>query len=169
MTEQTVNDFHKRLTKLAHLQAQKDERVRLAQEMRQRMYEAYVKPYDDEIAALTSTLEAVETSIREDALAWFRETGDSKPHTHLTVRRVHKLVYDKQAVLAHAIEQGHTQVIRTKHELSVRDFENALKDTAFASLYDTDALGGERGVRTETVYVVAMDKLGDLAILDGRE
>lgn len=157
-----MDDFNidARVKALALEQDRVAQRLVIARQMRQRFYEQYVQPYDEEIAALDDSVAKMEHDLREDTLAYALETGDFEPHSHITVRQVTKLQYDKAAVLATMKERGVANVIRVKEELDVRAFERDYKNGHFPGL---------DGVEQVVEPQVVLSKLGDLVITGGSD
>jgi len=109
---------------------------------------------------LQAQLDAAETETRAALQAYVRNEGDLQPHPAVQARRVLKWVYDKDAVLAQAVERGDRHLIRVKQELNVREFERQLSQ------------GFVRWANAEQVneVVIAIDtRLGDLLIAGGGE
>lgn len=157
MDQPTVNtdiNFDALLLELALEHKRVEQRNAVAREMRARMYEAYVKAYDDEIAANETRLAEMEKRLKTDTLAYVAETGDLTPHPKLTFRRTTKLVYDKETMLRLAEDRGALNLIRVKKELNVREFEHQWRN------------GHLPWAEVEEVNdpTIALSKLGDLLI-----
>lgn len=107
---------------------------------------------------LQAQLDAAETTARAALEAYVRDVGDLQPHPAVQVRRVLKWVYDKDAVLAQAVERGDRHLIRVKQELNVREFERQLGQ-GFIRWADAEQVNS---------IVIAIDtRLGDLLIAGG--
>lgn len=107
---------------------------------------------------LQAQLDAAETTARAALEAYVRDVGDLQPHPAVQVRRVSKWAYDKDAVLAQAVERGDRHLIRVKQELNVREFERQLGQ-GFIRWADAEQVNS---------IVIAIDtRLGDLLIAGG--
>lgn len=108
---------------------------------------------------LQAQLDAAETTARAALEAYVRDVGDLQPHPAVQVRLVSKWAYDKDAVLAQAVERGDRHLIRVKQELNVREFERQLGQ-GFIRWADAEQVNS---------IVIAIDtRLGDLLIAGGK-
>lgn len=155
MTDQTITpaeidtDFDKRLTDLAIRQRDALARVAVATEMRNKFYDLFIKPYEDEIAARLKEVDDIENGLRADLMAYFNETGDRAPHPSVTIRVKQRWAYDKDDALDFAVKAGLDCI---RYSLIVRDFEKLIEKTEWT--------GAERVNAPEVV----ISKLGHLAI-----
>ena len=147
-------DFHARLLALARDQQRVAQRNAIAQQMRDELYERFVKPYDDEIAANSAQLAEMEAALKADVLSHALETGELKLHPAITFRRTTKLVYDKVTVLDSLKRECVAEYIRVKEELDVRGFEKAWRAGTLAWLE----------VEQVSEPSISLGKLGDLLI-----
>lgn len=110
-------------------------------------------------AEVQAALDKAEKDTRAALLAHVRDTGDLNPHPSVQVRRVQKWAYDKDAVLALALDRGAHQLVRVKRELNVREFERQLAQ-GFIHWADAEQVND---------IVIAIDtRLGDLLIMEGQ-
>ena len=144
----TTETVQARLTELARARKQADE---LNANLKLRRAEL-----DAEIAANETAPSELEASIKADLLDYMQETGDLHIHPLVTFQRRHKLVYDKEEVLASLESEGLSEYVRVKKELDARRFEADFKSGKLA------------WVNAEEINapVIAFSGLGELLLLE---
>lgn len=157
MTDNYLPDWNTELLALAQLERATRTRIATAQAMRDAFYDAYVRHYDDEIAALNATLAEAETRLRQTIKDYAIETGDKNIHPNIEVRRKPKAWdYDPDTVLQVARAEGLNDLIRTKEELNRVKLNEALKDGRYPFLPVREAA---------PEMTVSIRPLGDLLII----
>lgn len=143
------NDIQDRLLELARL------RRDVAHENAE--LDAQITPLAQQRAANLQRLEAAETALHAELLAYMTESGDLRCHPSLAFRRTHRLVYDKAQVLEQLENEGISDCTRIRKELDVRKFEAAWRDGHY-HFVDAEPINAP---------TLAISKLGDLLIAAG--
>lgn len=106
--------------------------------------------------ALVAYRDKVEKETREAILTYMQETGDLKAHPNVTFQRRKKLAYDKEEALMYVVVNDRRGLYRSKPELDVRAFENALKADTLADFQWEEI----------NVPTLEIGKLGDLLVME---
>lgn len=133
--EKPAIDWNARILELGALEKETVEALAIKAQMRRRFYQQYIKPYDDEIAALEAAAKAARASLKADAEKHYTSTGEKPEHEALTVVVTNVAMYEDAAALQWAQENERTEFIRVrKPELNKAAFKKAAPELDWAGV-----------------------------------
>ncbi|HEX2905898.1 MAG TPA: hypothetical protein VHO69_03510 [Phototrophicaceae bacterium] len=128
VTQKTAADWQVLLEAEAREQQVICERIAVAQDMRQRFFDLYVRPYDDEITGLRARSEAVHAALEDMARLHSLATGERAFHPSIIVRaKPQTWTYNDGEVLKCLKFAGVAALIRVKEEINRVELNKALR------------------------------------------